>query len=94
MRRILYIGFATVLTLAPMGIVYASDRGQGARQAATTQQTYGRHYNDYHSHYYYFGGGHGGWLGNSYGYGHRSYAYDRGGGVGGYRSGGPGAGGK
>ena len=38
--------------------------------------------------------GFGRWLGNSYGYGHNSYAYDRGGGVGGYRSGGPGAGGK
>ena len=92
MRRLMYVGLATVMTFTPLAIVWASDRGP-ASQTATTR-TYGRHYNDYHSHYYYYGGGHGGWLGNSYGWGHNSYNYDRSGGVGGWRSGGPGAGGK
>lgn len=93
MRRIFYAGLATVMTFTPMAIIWASDRGP-ASQRTQVAQTYGRHYHDYHSTYYYYGGGHGGWLGNSYGWGHRSYSYDRGGGAGAWRSGGPGAGGK
>lgn len=92
MVRLLYVGLATVMTFTPLAIVWASDRGPAA--TGGVQRTYGRHYRDYQGHYYYFGGGHGGWLGNSYGYGYRSYDYDRAGGVGSMRSGGPGAGGK
>jgi hypothetical protein len=90
--RLMYVGLATVMTFTPLAIVWASDRGPASQ--AGVARTYGRHYNDYHSHYYYYGGGHGGWLGNSYGWGQGSYGYDRTGGVGGWRSGGPGAGGK
>lgn len=92
MVRLVYVGLAVVMTFTPLAILWASDRG--ASTSGTVARTYGRHYHDYHSHYYYYGGGHGGWLGNSYGYGYRSYDWDRGGGAGGYRSGGPGAGGK
>ena len=66
MLRLLYIGLASVMTFTPMGIVYATDRGQGA---ATATRAGHSHYSGYHSHYYYYGGGRGGWLGDSYGWG-------------------------
>lgn len=94
MVRLLYIGLATVMVFTPLAIVWASDKGPASTSGSGVSRSYGRHYHDYHSNYYFFGGGHGGWLGNSYGWGHRGYDYDRAGGSGSYRSGGPGGGGK
>ncbi|MEB3198532.1 MAG: hypothetical protein VKP62_15145 [Candidatus Sericytochromatia bacterium] len=92
MRRIGYAGLITVMTFAPLAIVWASDRGPAA--AGSPSAGYQRHYGGSRFNAYYFGGGHGGWFSNSYGWGRGDLGYDRDGGAGRYRSGGPGAGGK
>jgi hypothetical protein len=89
MRRIAYAGLITMMTMTPLAIVWASDRGPASTRGVSRSEHYHRS-----SNFYYFGGGHGGWAGNSYGWGKGGSGWERGSGASRYRSGGPKAGGK
>lgn len=77
------------MTFTPLAIVWASDRGPAATRGISPAEQYQRS-----SNFYYFGGGRGGWLGNSYGWGKRDGGWSRSGSSGRYRSGGTKSGGK
>lgn len=89
MRRIAYLAIATVMVVVPPTLASR----ERAPSASGTERGHVGHWGGYYGGYYRYGGGHGGWLSNSYGYGTggRSYAD---GGMSSMRGGGPGGGGK
>jgi hypothetical protein len=84
--RLYYFALAGMLALVPLAVVWANEAGPATTSSGSSRSGY------YHSHSsFFYSGGRGSWIGNSYGVGHGSYNT---GGSSGYRGGGPGGGGK
>lgn len=88
MRRIAYLAIASVMVVVPPTLASREPSDQVSR----AEQGHVGHTGFYYGSYRRYGGGHGGWLFNSYSYGSRGSSYD--GGMSGMRGGGPGGGGK
>lgn len=95
MVRLAYIGFSVMMAFVPLTFYWAMNK-PASRYASTS-----RYYQTHHpgSTYIFYGGGRGGWLGNTYGSGRGGYVgssdrLDRIGGASAHRGGGPSAGGK
>jgi hypothetical protein len=86
MTRLFYLVLAGALSFVPLMAVWAAERPPSASSTRTTG--YGH---SGPSFIYFGGGGRGGWLTNSYGWGNGSIGS---GGSSSYRGGGPGGGGK
>lgn len=95
MIRIAYVGLSVLMAFVPLTFYWAMNRPSATSVTSSGQSStgyYGRHYGGT---YIYYGGGRGGWLSSSYGWGRGDgYRYSRAGGSSLVRGGGPSAGGK
>lgn len=90
MRRIAYLVIASVMVVVPPTL---ASRESNRSSVPGAERGHVGHWGGYYGGYYRYGGGHGGWLSRSYGYGTGSRSYSDGG-MSSMRGGGPGGGGK
>ena len=92
MIRVAYVGLSVLMAFVPLTFYWAMNRSSTPTSGQSTSAYQSRHYGGT---YIYYGGGRGGWLGSSYGWGRGdTHRFSRAGGSSLVRGGGPSAGGK